>query len=198
MRFGCHLRRFKNEPKANLLICHSGADETKLRNKKVFIWHHLNKLLGHRKSVNAPRDIDSFQYNDIEKSMQNIIQTISNGTTCSAHNRNTTTVGPNDQAASTKKRSGQDVLLSVPLSKFPKLQYAKDLQYLSSGSINDFMVGNTYIKMQHIFNQISVIEMKVPTTNDVIYKKTTNKKLSFDLWISQDTTDGPNFRLLIE
>lgn len=208
MRFGCNLRRFKNDSMAKYTESSSddGKNDTDASVSssivyKSYVWNYLNELLGHRKSVIASKNVDHSCYNRIKDSMNGIIAGFKNANSCRPN-----LVGPSVNATEPgtkleKRKIAEDCSSDMPKPKMAKFSHKKDLDdpYLGSGSTNDFMMGNTFQRFKQIFDKIDIIELKTMDFYD--NQEPINEKFSFDLWTSLDYRErqytGPNFRLIV-
>lgn len=212
MRFGCNLKRFKNELPSTS-VCSSATmttsnDEVQTdASNELYVWNYLYELLGHRKSAIADKRIDRDYYNRIKQSMNNIITSVKDSNICNDDcDSNMSEV---NAAAPREKRklspSDVDVVVS-PAIKLTKFSHKNDRNdpYLGSGSTNDFMVGNAFQRFKQIFDKIDIIELKTidfyDSNSSSNSKTPLNEKFSFDLWttLEQRKTSGPQFRLIIK
>lgn len=189
-RFGCNIRRFKNDDVHSKVAAESG--ET---NEKDYVWNHLYELLGHRRSI-VSRKVDLNQYNVIKIAMNSTIEQFKEEKIIETKQ----TIDPIGRKATNEKRKCLNINDSdVPKSKLVKLtNNSNDGQYFGSGSTSDFMVGNVFDKFKHIFNTIDVINVRKPYSKKNQNK--TNERISFDLWASLDhsQSNGPDYRLIIK
>lgn len=210
MRFGCNLRRFKNDDTAASHTDSSFAGDNDADASvssslvyKSYVWNYLNELLGHRKSVIAIKNVDHSCYNRIKDSMNGIIAGFKNANSCRPDSLAGSSVNASQTAWKVEKRkiaedSGGG---EMPKPKMPKLCHNKDLNapYLGGGSTNDFMLDNAFHRFKQIFDKINIIELKTMDFSDD--HKPINEKFSFDLWTSMDYRErqrvGPNFRLVV-
>lgn len=201
MRFGCNLRRFKNEH-----VSHSDSDKKTDPNAKFdkddvkpYIWNYLYELLGQRKATNAPRNLVQSRYTNIKQSMNRTISGFRNVDSLTT-NANDCVAGTSGKVSIPEKRKLHEGCGSAdaPIAKLPKLMNNSSDQYLGSGSTNDFMVDGTIQKFKHIFDKIDIIELKTSNFDDK-QPCSSNERFSFDLWTSLDHRHaGPNFRLIIK
>lgn len=203
MRFGCNIRRFKNqsniESQSNV---DTNVDECHEPCKKAYIWNHLYELLGHKKSIILPKNIDQNRYSAIKDSMSTIISQFRN-VNSTAPSASSCNFEPDERmATSTKRKLSNDSDTGAPELKAPKFthQNRTNDQYLGSGSTNDFMVGSTFQKFKQIFNQIDYIDVRRP--DSYANQKPINEHISFDLWTSLDNRQCqvkcPDFRLIVK
>lgn len=207
MRFGCNLRRFKNEsPKCETEPSADGdkPPEDDTASNKSYVWNYLYELLGHRKSAIASENIDESCYGGIKQSMNNIIIGLKDAGSSRTNSICSSTNTCEAITIREKRKLTNDCSSDGgPITKLTKISHKKDLDdpYFGSGSTNDFMVGNAFQRFSEIFDQIDIIELK---TMDCYDDQTPiNEKFSFDLWTSLDyrktqRTTGPNFRLIIK
>lgn len=207
MRFGCNLRRFKNDdPTFDTESSSDGdsnTDDDNIVPQKSYVWNYLYDLLGHRKTAIASRNLNGECYDSIKQSMDNIIAGVKDAGSRGAHAIDD---GSNKLSKAitvpVKRKLSMDCSSVDPASKFIKLNHQKDVDdpYLGSGSTNDFMVGNAFQRFKQIFNQIDIIELKSMDHYDD--QTPIAEKFSFDLWTSLDyrktQRTGPNFRLIIK
>lgn len=240
IRFGCNLKRFKNEmpPKTYDESCDSSrkadsdinVDNNTLADK-LYVWNYLYDLLGHRRSIIAPENIDRNRYARIKQSMNGIINNYKDQNQTNSCQSNQIVGDSNasdefaEQPPPEKKRRilstshASHVEESVAASKLPELnKHRKDSDdlYFGSGSLNDFMIGNTFQRFEQIFDKIDVIELKTMDydddddgngDNNTTKKDDTNQnhwkeKFSFDLWTSCDyrraQSKPPSYRLIVK
>lgn len=203
MRFGCNIRRFKVQSNIESSSDEDiDIDEYNEASRKAYIWNHLYELLGHKKSVILPQNIDQNQYGAIKNSMNAIVSQFRNVNSIPPSS-STSTVDTDEQMATpTKRKLSNASDTGAPKSKTKKLSRKNGTngQYLGSGSTNDFMVGNTFQKFAHIFNQIDYIDVRPP--DSYANQKPINEKISFDLWTSLDIRqcriERPDFRLIVK
>lgn len=203
MRFGCNLRRFKNENVSKTSPdrqMESGDSEDD--GIKPYVWSYLQELLGNRKAANSSTNLDPNRYNCVKNSMDRIIGDFRNVDSTAAND--CVDDGTSDKVLLPSKRK-QNVGCDSdePVSKSSKLCHKinSDDQYLGSGSTNDFMIDSAFHRFKSIFNKIDIIELK--TMNFHGKQHNSNKeRFSFDLWTSLDYRTsqyrGPNFRLIVK
>lgn len=205
MRFGCNIRRFKNE---SYMSSDSESDSVDLAQtstdiQKSYIWHNLYELLGHGKSAISSNSIDTCRYKMVRDAMNTIIyQFKGDGTGKTKSNDPTNEI--NKQCSTLDKRKLSDGSANdVPACKLTKIDFKRKTngQYFGSGSTNDFMVGNTFQRFKQIFDKIDYIDVKKPDAYD-FSSQPINGKFSFDLWASFDHRkpqfNGPDFRLIVK
>lgn len=229
IRFGCNLKRFKNEMPSK--DCDelsdnssSGDSDTNMDNNisdRLYVWNYLYDLLGHRRSILESENIDRNRYARIKQSMNSIINDYKdqNQTNSCQSNQivsDTNASGENAEPPANKRRklSNKDAAAVNCATKLPELSHEIDSDdlYFGSGSLNDFMIGNTFQRFQQIFDKIDVIELKTMDCDDDDdiangsnhNHSSTTEKFSFDLWTSldnrrsQQSTKAPNFRLVVK
>lgn len=216
MRFGCHIRRFKNECPISTSsddddesdIIESNASDADVQ--KSYIWNYLYELLGHRKTAITSGRIDQNRYSRVKESMNTTIGKFKDDdlievSPCTSANETS------EQVTSTasitipeKRKQNSDDDSTVPAYKMVKLndKQATNGQYFGSGSTNDFMVGSTFQRFKQIFDKIDIIDVKRPNTFDEQHQPI-NEKFSFDLWAELDNRHwpkhkGPDFRLIVK
>lgn len=226
IRFGCNLKRFKNEmpPKNDENHSSSDSDTNNVDNNtsdSQYVWDYLYDLLGHRRSILATENIDRNQYTRIKQSMNGTINKFkdqnptnscqSNQIVCDTNASDEITEPPEKKR---RKLSNSNASNAKSATKFPELNHKNDSDsdlYFGSGSLNEFMIGNTFQRFQQIFDKIDTIELKTMDCDDDNDNKKdgTNhnhrpvtEKFSFDLWTSCDyrrsQLNPPNFRIIVK
>lgn len=238
MRFGCHLKRFRNEMNPldynEFTDSDSSERDSNLNDgafDKLYIWNYLHDLLGHRRSIVAPENIDRSRYARIKQSMNGIINTFKaqNQTDPCQSNQIVSDTNASDEMVEPpekrrKKFSNSNTSNVECTAKLPKSCHknGSDDSYYGSGSLNDFMIGNTFQRFKQIFDKIDTIELRTidydddrsgnsnDNGNDNDNNSSDNnhnhnrisEKFSFDLWTSPDSrrsqSKPPNFRLIIK
>lgn len=223
MRFGCNLKRFKNQmPPTNCdEYCndsHNDSD-TNMDNDisdKQYVWNYLYDLLGHRRSILESENIDRNRYARIKQSMNSLINKykdqhqinscqsnqIVSDTNVSADN--------NTEPPENKRRklsNSNDTAVADSATKLPESSCDSNDLYFGSGSLNDFMIGNSFKRFKDVFDKIDLIELKTMDCDDEDGHHngsnhgngSTTEKFSFDLWTSWDNRRSPpNFRLIVK
>ncbi|XP_055325075.1 uncharacterized protein LOC129579243 [Sitodiplosis mosellana] len=208
MRFGCHIRRFKNESPESYTSSEDESDDNETVQsdaaiQKSYIWNYLYELLGHRKTAIKSGSIDTNRYSNVKESMNvtigkfKIDDSVETITSTSSIETSERTVVPE------KRKLPSDESFNAPACKSAKLsdKFSNDGQYFGSGSTNDFMIGNTFQRFKQIFDQIDIIDVKKPDSYDD--QQPINEKFSFDLWTELDNRfwsqhKGPDFRLIVK
>lgn len=237
IRFGCNLKRFKNEmPSKNCGEFSDSSDsvsDTDMDNNisdKLYVWNYLYDLLGHRRTILSSENIDRSRYTRIKQSMNSIINEYKDQNRINPCQSNQIVSDSNVSDESTeppekrrRKLSDSNVLNVERATKLPESKHRKndsDDLYFGSGSLNDFMIGNTFQRFKQIFDKIDIIELKTMdydedddhhNTDDNVNDgagcnhnhSSTTEKFSFDLWTSWDSrrsqpTNPPNFRLIVK
>lgn len=224
IRFGCNLRRFKNEmpPKDCDELSNnssgSGDSDTNMDNNisdRLYVWNYLYDLLGHRRSILETENIDRNRYARIKQSMDSIInnykdQNQTNPCQSNQSVSDSNASGENAEPPESKRRKLSNGNATVDsATKLPESNHENDADdlYFGSGSLNDFMIGNTFQRFQQIFDKINIIELKTMDCDDGRSNhnhRPTTEKFSFDLWTSSDnrrsqqSTKPPNFRLIVK
>ncbi|XP_031620760.1 uncharacterized protein LOC116339184 isoform X2 [Contarinia nasturtii] len=202
MRFGCNIRRFKNECVTVSSESKSNANDATQSDadiEKLYVWNYLYELLGHNKSVITSKSLDTNRYNAVKNSMNATIEKIKNPNDGDDDVESSKT-NVNSVAETGDKRK-IDCKTGEPASKLNRIDHKRNTveQYFGSGSTNDFMVGNTFQRFKQIFDQIDYIKVKQPES--FVDQKPINEKISFDLWASCDHREpqlkGPDFRLIV-
>lgn len=184
MRFGCNLRRFKNElpsltssssppPSSSAIKCSEYADCSNGSSNchadnvdnytcdKLYVWNYLDDLLGHRRTILTAENIDRNHYTRIKQSMNNIINNFKD--------HNPIDPDPNESGQLTeppqkrrRKSLNVDASNVEHATMLPELYHKNGLDdpYLGSGPLNDFMIGNTFKRFKEIFDKIDIIELK--------------------------------------
>lgn len=208
MRFGCHIRRFKNEvfvPSTSVEDkSHADkSDRTDADIQKSYIWNYLYELLGHRKTAITSNSIDTNRYSAVKESMNAIIgQFKANDSFETIPSTSETTTSesvqfPEKRKLQYDKHSDAQAWKTVRINQ----QIGPNTQYFGSGSTNDFMIGNSFQKFKQIFDKIDYIDVMKPESYDD--QKPLNEKFSFDLWADLDNRNspkhkGPDFRLIVK
>lgn len=209
MRFGCHIRRFKNESSATSTSSEDECDAgesvpTDATIQKSYIWNYLYELLGHRKTAITTGSIDTTRYHSVKESMNSTISKFKTDESVETTPGTASTIEPSDNAFAPAKRKLDSEIPNTPALKTTKLtskERPRDGQYFGSGSTNDFMIGSTFQKFKQIFDKIDIIDVKRPDSYDD--HQSINEKFSFDLWAELDNRywpehKGPDFRLIVK
>lgn len=215
MRFGCNLKRFKNEmpspaSKSSSNECHlsadgndsSNSDSTNMDNTtddKLYVWNYLYDLLGHRRSILPWENIDRTHYARIKQSMNDTINNFKedqNPYDSDTSEANDEITEPPPQKRRRKCSStGTSNVDHVAMLSESRHKHDLDDPYLGSGSLNDFMIGSTFKRFKQIFDKIDFIELKTMNYADEYSSSSSDtnnpnesiiEKFSFDLWTSQD------------
>lgn len=207
MRFGCHIRRFKND---NFITSNTSSEDendadesvhTDASIQKSYIWNYLYELLGHRKTAITSGSIDTNRYNTIKESMNTTIGKFkvddSFETNCTTETSLETISLPEKRKLQNNDNSNVSACKTVKLSSDKR---STNEQYFGSGSTNDFMIGSAFQRFKQIFTKIDVIDVKQPDSFD--NEKPINEKFTFDLWAEMDNRywnehKGPDFRLIV-
>lgn len=212
IRFGCNLKRFKNEmPSKNCddFSGNSSSDgDTNVDNNtsdRLYVWNYLYDLLDHRRSIIDSKNIDRSRYARIKQSMNGIInnykdQNQSNSCQSNQIVSDTNASGESTEPPANKRRklSNSNAAAVGGATKLqPELDHKNsdsDDLYFGSGALNDFMIGNTFQRFQQIFDKIDIIELKTmmdpDDDNDDDHQNrsrehgSSTEKFSFDLWTS--------------
>lgn len=238
IRFGCNLKRFKNEmPPCDGFPDDSSSDsDTKVdknTSDSLYVWNYLYDLLGHRRSILATENIDRNHYTRVKQSMDSIINTYKdqNQTNSCQSNQIVSDTNVSDSPEHTeppqskrRKLSNCNASSAESAAKLTESNHGNDFDdlYFGSGSLNDFMIGNTFQRFKQIFDKIDIIELKTMDYDDDDDDHrngnenvnsgcgsshnhwSTTEKFSFDLWTSwdcrrtQQSTKPPNFRLIVK
>lgn len=216
MRFGCNLKRFKNElpsplptspPAANKCSgCSSNRDIGNVDNNtsdKRYVWNYLDDLLGHRRSIIPAENIDRNHYTRIKQSMNATIHNFkdANPIDSDPNECGEFTGPPQKRRRNCSNTDASNVERTALLSTELHHTNVSDDPYLGSGSLNAFMIGSTFKRFKEIFDKIDIIELKTidcadehgdsdnGTTTDGVHHNhggSITEKFSFDLWTSQD------------
>lgn len=208
MRFGCHIRRFKNEcvvPSTSTEEkSHADeSDQTDTAIQKSYIWNYLYELLGHQKTSITSNNIDTNRYSAVKESMNAIIGQFKADDSFETIPSTSETTNSESVQFPEKRKFQCDRNSDVQAWKTVKInqQIGSDAQYFGSGSTNDFMIGNSFQKFKQIFDKIDYIDLMKPESYDD--QKPLNEKFSFDLWANLDNRNspkhkGPDFRLIVK
>lgn len=208
MRFGCHIRRFKNESIVPSTSTEDKShvdesDRTDVDIQKSYIWNYLYELLGHRKTTITSNSIDTNRYGAVKESMNAIIGQFKAGDSFETIPSTSETTTSESVQFPEKRKFQCDRYSDAQACKTVRIdqQIGLDAQYFGSGSTNDFMIGNTFQKFKQIFDKIDYIDVMKPESYDD--QKPLNEKFSFDLWADLDNRNSlkhkcPDFRLIVK
>lgn len=221
IRFGCNLKRFKNEiPPDSGSSSGSGSGNTQHNNNnnndnndsdinvdnntsdnRLYVWNYLYDLLGHRRSILATENIDRNQYARIKQSMNGIIDKYKDQNQANPCQSNQIVSDESTEPPEKKRRKFSNSNDSNVNEIDTKLRERKnheidsDNLYFGSGSLNDCMIGSTFKRFKQIFDKIDVIELKTMDYDDDKDDDTANKNTDDSNHSHWPTTEKFSFDL---